>query len=129
MRRLNAISAALAIGVSATLGACIPRDQAGFTAIGPAHRLDAIVLAADASDHDSLRGLIQQLDSDDAAARLLAIRALERRTGQTLGYEHDAPPWRRDRAIEAWVAWYDQASAATLQPRAAPIPPAVATPE
>ncbi|MEZ6233172.1 MAG: hypothetical protein R3B68_03180 [Phycisphaerales bacterium] len=110
MRRRDAIPGFLLLGAALALGGCIPRDQTGFSAIGPAHRLDAIVLAAHASDRDSLRGLIQQLDSDDAAARLLAIRALERRTGQTLGYQHDDPPWRRDRAAAAWVAWYDDAA-------------------
>ena len=89
------------------LSGCVPRDQVGFDAVGPAHRLDAIVLASDASDPGSLRGLIQQLDSDDAAARLLAIRALEKRTGQTLGYRHDDPPWLRAEAVERWSAWAD----------------------
>lgn len=117
MRRRDAIPGFLLLGAALALGGCIPRDQAGFNAIGPAHRLDAIVLAADASDRDSLRGLIQQLDSDDAAARLLAIRALERRTGQTLGYQHDDPPWRRDRAAAAWVAWYEDAPDARPHPQ------------
>lgn len=94
----------------ASLGAllaasCVPREQASFQAIGPANRLDAIVLASDDRGDESLRGLIQELDSDDSAARLLAIRALQKRTGQTLDYRHDDPPWRRGQAVTRWVAW------------------------
>jgi hypothetical protein len=119
------------------LAACIPKDRAGFDAVGPARRLDAVVLAADQTDPDSLRGLIQTLDSDDPAARLLAIRALQKRTGQTLGYRYTDPPWRRAEAIQRWIAWErdlgsespaeaDSADAGTTQIDAAP-PEAAAT--
>lgn len=97
--------APLACLLAALAAGCIPRDRAGFDAVGPAHRLDAVVLAADASDRESLRGLIQTLDSDDPAARLLAIRALQKRTGQTLGYRYTDPPWRRAPAIQEWIDW------------------------
>lgn len=114
-------------------GGCIYRDQTGFDAVGPSHRLDAIVLAADQTDDDSLKGLISQLDSDDPAARLLAIRALEKRTGQTLGYEHDAPPYVRNAAAREWVTWYnarppEAAPGSTAQPTpASAIPPTLAS--
>ena len=85
--------------------ACIPKDRPGFDAVGPARRLDAVVSAADATDDQSLRGLIQSLDSDDPAGRLLAITALEKRTGQTLGYRYTDPPWLRDQAVARWVQW------------------------
>jgi hypothetical protein len=88
------------------VAACVPRDQDGFDSIGPSHRLNAIVQAADQSDDASLCGLIQQLDSDDPAARLLAIRALEKRTGQTLDYRHDDPPWKRSQGVDRWMEWY-----------------------
>jgi len=97
---------ALLLALPLLAGSCVYRDQTGFDAVGPSHRLDAIVLAADQTDDDSLRGLISQLDSDDPAARLLAIRALEKRTGQTLDYQHDAPPYQRNAAARNWVDWY-----------------------
>lgn len=107
--RTRRTSRACALAAAASLApGCVPRDRAGFDAIGPAHRLDAIVLAADADDPDTLRGLIQQLDSDDAAARLLALRALQHRTGQTLGYRHDDPPWKRAQAVARWVRWHNE---------------------
>lgn len=101
--------------------ACVPRDRTGFDAIGPSHRLDAIVLAADQADDPSLQGLIQQLDSDDPAARLLAIRALEKRTGQTLDYRYDDPPWKRDAAVNRWMLWY-QARDGVAPSGAGPMP-------
>lgn len=97
-------------------GGCIPRDRTGFDAVGPSHRLDAIVLAADQSDDASLRGLVQQLDSDDPAARLLAIRALEKRTGQTLDYCHDDPPWKRNQGVARWTQWLDAREGAPAAP-------------
>jgi hypothetical protein len=45
------------------------------------------------------------LDSDDPAARLVAIRALERITGQTLGYDHAGPEHERRLAVERWMEW------------------------
>ena len=51
----------------------------------------------------AIRDIVQQLDSVDPAVRLLAISALQRITGQTLGYEHDAPQLQREEAIRRWV--------------------------
>jgi hypothetical protein len=47
--------------------------------------------------------LVEQLDSQDPAARMLAIRALEHRTGTTLGYVHTDPEWKRQESIERWM--------------------------
>ena len=52
-------------------------------------------------------GLIGQLESTDPAARLLAIQALERRTGETLGYQHAAPVWERRAAVNRWKQYAD----------------------
>ncbi|MEQ8769631.1 MAG: hypothetical protein RIB60_03880 [Phycisphaerales bacterium] len=89
------------------VGGCLPAQEAGFDAPAPNKRLDAIVGAADASDEQTLSGLIGQLESTDPAARLLAIQALERRTGQTLGYQHAAPVWERRAAVDRWKKYAD----------------------
>lgn len=86
----------------------MPSEKEGFDAAGPSKRLDAIVRASEpGSDPRSLARLVEQLDSQDPAARMLAIRALERRTGTTLGYEHAAPVWERQEAIERWMKYLD----------------------
>jgi hypothetical protein len=43
------------------------------------------------------------LDSDDPATRLLAINALERITGDRLGFDYAAPEAQRQAAISRWV--------------------------
>lgn len=68
--------------------------------------MEAITAAADSRNRQAIPGLISSLDSDDPAVRLAAIRALERVTGQTLGYDHAAPPWRRAAMVDEWERWY-----------------------
>lgn len=78
----------------------------GFDSPEPAARNVAIVDSVDKPDSPAtLRGLVSMLSSDDPATRLLAIAALERRTGQRLGYDPAAPDQERKEAIRAWNQW------------------------
>ncbi|MGJ8637418.1 MAG: hypothetical protein ACSHX5_11280 [Phycisphaerales bacterium] len=83
------------------LGGC-PNPKVGFDSPAPNKRVDAIVLAADQDDHESLVMLIEKLESTDSVERMMAIRSLEKREGETLGYEHAAPAPERMEAIERW---------------------------
>lgn len=84
-------------------------EKAGFDAPSPSRRLDAIVQASgNDADPRSLYRLVEQLDSQDPAARMLAVRALESRTGTTLGYNHTDPDWERQEAIERWIKYLEQ---------------------
>jgi len=47
--------------------------------------------------------LVEQLDSDDPAVRVFAINALERITGERLGYNPYANEVARRSAIDAWA--------------------------
>ncbi|MFN7022229.1 MAG: HEAT repeat domain-containing protein [Phycisphaerales bacterium] len=100
-------SLAALVGAVLSLGGCagVP-DEASFSRPDPSARLKAIQAAAVSDDQESLRELIKCLESDDPAERMLAIRALERRTGQTFGYDHSARRGARDEAVERWVEWY-----------------------
>lgn len=70
--------------------------------------MDAVVEAAANNDTrpETIRHVIEQLDSFDPAMRMLSIRTLERLTGQTLGYDNAAPDWARNLAVQRWVEWY-----------------------
>lgn len=81
---------------------------AGFDAADPTQRLDASISAAARRDPEAVPDLIRLLDSDDPAVRLVAIRALERITGLTQGYDYAAPEAERAQAIERWVRWVEQ---------------------
>jgi len=95
---------ALALPLALMTPGCMPTERAGFDASSPSRRLDAIVQASGPdSEPGSLARLIEQLDSQDAAARMLAIRALESRTGETKGFNHTDPEWKRQAAIDRWI--------------------------
>lgn len=83
------------------LGGC-PNPKVGFDSPAPTKRLDAIALASEEDDQASRIQLVEKLGSTDPSERMLAIRALEKREGTTLDYEHAAPEWERLEAIERW---------------------------
>lgn len=96
------IRAAAAL-LTVLLSGCGPRaSEGGFASDNPAARLYAIEQAAAAGDRAAIPQLVENLDSDDAAVRLWAIRALEQITGQRLGYNPYASAAQRRPAVRAW---------------------------
>ena len=98
----------LAVAILAA-GGCGPSAvEGGFDSANPAARMYAIENAARTGDVGAARQIVEQLDSDDPAVRLLAIGALERLTGQTLGYCHADEPADRRLAIGRWRQKLDE---------------------
>jgi hypothetical protein len=64
-----------------------------------------MVDAAAAKDRSAVPGLVERLDSQDGGERLLAITALERITGERLGYDHAGPAAERAAAVARWQRW------------------------
>lgn len=91
-----------------TVAGCMPPIPAGFDSPDPAMRLEAIASAGESRDPSAVPDLIEQLESTDPGARLLAIRALERITGETFGYDYAAPLWERAEAVDRWRRWAHQ---------------------
>ena len=89
-------------------GCANPDTAVGFQENSPNARLRAIRQAAATGDQSAVPGLIGLLESDDPAERLLAIRSLEKITGQTLGYDHAAGREERQEAVQRWALWYTQ---------------------
>lgn len=97
-----------AVLVCLSLAACSGPSASGggFDSDNPAAKLYAIRRAGGAGDASAVPKLIEQLDSDDPAVRMLAIGALERLTGDRRGYNPYAPWPERRRAADAWAeAW------------------------
>ena len=88
--------------------ACGPTITADFDSAEPAARNAAIVEAASKNDQAAVPDLVRMLDSDDPATRLLAINALEKITGERLGYEYTAPEHERAKAADRWQEWVHQ---------------------
>ncbi len=80
----------------------------GFDSPEPAVRMDAIVDAARREDRTAVPRIVPFLLSDDPATRLLAIRTLERLTGQTLGYDYAAPEAERGEGAERWRRYVEE---------------------
>jgi len=89
------------------LAGCGPVVTPSFDSPEPAARNAAIVQAAETRDKGSVGDLVKMLDSDDPATRVLAIRTLERITGETLGYDPHADATARAIATRKWHAWQD----------------------
>ena len=106
---ISIVCALLAVG-GASLGGCASAIPIGFDEDAPDGRIQAIIGAAREMDTTKVPELIDQLDSDDPATRMFAIRALERITGQTMGYQHEGPIEERKAAIERWVRWHNGTS-------------------
>ncbi len=91
----------------ATATGCSPAPlRASFDSPSPTERAYAIERAAREHDLEAVPRIIEQLHSEDPAVRMVAITALERLTGETHGYVHFAPRYKRDEAIDRWIEAY-----------------------
>ena len=105
MRRTAAL---LALATALPLAACsVPSSEASFDSTNPADRTRAMAQAGQNPTPKQVRGLITELDSEDPAQRMFAIRTLERLTGETRGFRHAAPEPERAEAVDRWVEWYE----------------------
>ena len=77
--------------------------EGGFDSPSEAARTHAIEQAAHAGDLSAVAKIVEQLDADDPAIRMLAINVLHRLTGETYGFHHDDPLEKRHAAIQRWV--------------------------
>jgi len=80
-----------------------PASRGGFDSGNPAARLYAIEDAVRRGDQAAVPQIVTSLDSDDPAERMLAIEALQRLTGETLGYRYDAARPDREAAVHRWT--------------------------
>lgn len=117
----HSLASALALSTASTLGCSSP--PGGLSSPVPSERLSAAAAAARDQRTSAVPELIPLLSSDDPAVRLAAIRALEKLTGQTLGYRHYDPDSLRAQAIERWRDWSrsNTGQPSTPDPRAASV--------
>ena len=97
----------MTVGLVLAVGCSGPAAwRGGFDSPDPASRLYAIVRAGDQQQQAAVPDLIESLESDDPAVRMMSIGALHRITGTRLGYSPYGPPAERQQAVDAWVeAW------------------------
>ncbi|MEX2215910.1 MAG: HEAT repeat domain-containing protein [Phycisphaeraceae bacterium] len=84
-------------------GCDTPRHRQGnFDSPDPASKLYAIRRAGEAKDRNQIPPLVEQLKSDDPAVRVFAIQALDRITGERLGYNPYADLLERNEKVLVW---------------------------
>jgi hypothetical protein len=86
-------------------GGCYSPEPKSLTGSGAPSVIPAIKAAADAKDRKAIPRLIADLEDNDPAIRFAAINALQRITGQTLGYQYYDDEDRRKPAVERWRQW------------------------
>jgi hypothetical protein len=91
--------------------------EGGYNSANPAAKMYAIEHSAETGRVADVPRIVEQLDSDDPAVRLLAITTLEQLTGETHGYRHYDPPDLRREAIARWTRAVDSGRIGpTLEP-------------
>lgn len=90
-----------------------PLDQQGFDGPDPQARLYAIQQAGETRDRTAVPRLIDLLDSDDPAERVLALGALERVLGQRPAFNPYAPLPTRRPQVDALRQAYRQGTLAS----------------
>ena len=108
-RKLRFFRALLACGLVAGLPACGARWPGDLpTALqdeNPSIRAEACRRAGEAKDASVVPLLVERLDDPAGDVRFFAIGALERITGQTLGYRYHDEPETRSQAVWRWRDW------------------------
>lgn len=120
----------LALGLLA-LSACAPdrprplRPADDLRDVNPTRRVQAVAECVRTRDVTQVDRLIDLLDDDDPAVRLMAGQALTDLTGRATGYQAHATPAERRAQVEDWRAWWASpegraAAARASAPRSTP---------
>lgn len=97
------------VGVSSSgCGRPMPAYPKGFESEDPIVRSRTIQMAAQRGDRGALPLLVHRLEDEDAGVRLFAIVALEKLTGERLGYHYADPAPQRARAVKRWRAYLER---------------------
>lgn len=82
--------------------ACTRTRLANIHSADPGERIMAIRDAADAQNRLAVPLIVDRLEDEDEAVRFYAILALDKMTGQRLGYDYAKPLEARAQSVEQW---------------------------
>ncbi|CAN5628516.1 hypothetical protein BH09PLA1_BH09PLA1_16400 [soil metagenome] len=107
--------------ICCTISSCTaPRGPLLVTDSDPSIKIPAIKIAVARKDLSTVRQLVKDLESDDAAVRFYAINGLRRLTGENFGYLYYEDADERKPAIKRWQAWLGQVETSASADGAAP---------
>ena len=81
---------------------CTGTRRADIHSANPGERILAIRAAVEAHDQQAVPLIVDRLEDEDEAVRFYAILALDKMTGQRLGYDYAKPVEGRAPAVERW---------------------------
>lgn len=87
------------------LGCSAPRERLVVTHQDASVKIPAMKKAVREQDRGAITQLVSDLDNDDPAVRFYAINALEKLTGERLGYRYYLDEEQRKPAVERWRHW------------------------
>lgn len=90
------------------VGCAPPASRGNFESEDPASLLYAIGRAGRRQDRSAIGHLVQALEHDDPAVRMMAINALERLNGERLGYNPYSSQRLRHEMVKVWVEAVNQ---------------------
>lgn len=93
------------LALVAALGCAPSATEGGFASPAPGARIYAIEDAVKFNQRSQIPNIVECLCSDDDLLRYMAIGALQRMTGQDLGYQFDDPDPLRFVAYKRWQQW------------------------
>jgi len=100
--------AILSVCCTITAGCTAPRGPLVVTDPDPSIKIPAIKVAVAHKDLSTVRQMVKDLESDDAAVRFYAINGLRRLTGENFGYLYYEEATERKPATKRWQAWLEQ---------------------
>jgi hypothetical protein len=101
-------------------GCTLPPTTRDLNDAEPTAKIPAIKMAALKKDDAHISQLVEDLDSDDPAIRLFAIRALKDLTGETFDYQYFDDDLERQPALRSWHQWLKARNAPPSSQEAAP---------
>ena len=84
---------------------CESSQRAAMESSDPAARVRGIIRATERSDQRAVSLIVDRLEDEDEAVRLVAITSLKKLTGEDRGYRPFDSLYRRDQAVQRWRAW------------------------
>lgn len=95
------------LGAICVVGFSCSSQRGGFLPLTPDERISTAREAVAENDLGVIPDLIEGLESDDPAVRLMSVEALRRLTGRRFDYDPYAPSWVRRKSVEAWMEAYE----------------------
>jgi hypothetical protein len=80
-------------------------DRSEIQSADPAVRIRAIIHATRTKDAKATPLIVDRLEDEDEAVRIVAIESLKQLTGKDFGYKAYDPPYVRSAAVERWRSW------------------------